>query len=190
MLAVRLLSSANSQETTDSPSHLPPLSDRQMTDASCHCAGVNASTACEAFDLHTRYCLGELDELLLQKDHHALYHRFWGISVTPPTFAKSNIWSRPLTTEFHHLPTCLPYKRAPTAADRGSVPQKDQRCDGFKIMQLSHDDYFGFTLDGNGRCLLVDFVVTYNTLLLLALSHRLKKKCGAHIGHRTLRSSQ
>lgn len=34
---------------------------------------------------------------------------------------------------------------------------------GFKILHVGKDDYFGFTLNGNGRYLMQDFVVTHNT---------------------------
>ena len=34
---------------------------------------------------------------------------------------------------------------------------------GFDVTRIDHSDYFGFTLDGNGRCLLSDFIVTHNT---------------------------
>jgi hypothetical protein len=57
------------------------------------------------------------------------------------------------------IPTVLMYKRFALAA---VDPNKDQRCDGFSIKKVGHGKYFGFRLDGNGRCLLDDFVVTHN----------------------------
>ena len=38
---------------------------------------------------------------------------------------------------------------------------------GFKIEYIGKDEYFGFTLDGNGRYLLKDTTVTHNTLVAL-----------------------
>ncbi len=45
---------------------------------------------------------------------------------------------------------------APKAAAQGP------HCAGFKIERVAHASYFGFQLDGNGRCLMNDFVVTHN----------------------------
>jgi hypothetical protein len=36
-------------------------------------------------------------------------------------------------------------------------------CSTFTITPLGHGDYYGFTLSGNGRCLLSDYTVTHNT---------------------------
>ena len=40
---------------------------------------------------------------------------------------------------------------------------------GFNITELHKDEYFGFTLNGNGRCLLADYTVTHNTELVARL---------------------
>jgi hypothetical protein len=68
------------------------------------------------------------------------------------------------------VPTVLAYKRMGK-----STPNKDQRCDGFKVELIEHSAYYGFTLDGNGRCLMDDFVVTHNTKLMQALAWELRK---------------
>lgn len=44
---------------------------------------------------------------------------------------------------------------------------KDQLHYGIKIDKIGFGDYYGFTLDGNGRYLLGDFSVTHNTLFAL-----------------------
>ena len=35
-------------------------------------------------------------------------------------------------------------------------------CFPFRVEKVVHADYFGFQLDGNGRCLMADFTVTHN----------------------------
>jgi hypothetical protein len=59
--------------------------------------------------------------------------------------------------DLHQIKTVLMYKRAPVRR-----PNKDPRCDGFTVEKIPHQKYFGFTLSGNGRCLMGDFVVTHN----------------------------
>jgi hypothetical protein len=61
--------------------------------------------------------------------------------------------------DLYQLRMVLDYKRC-----YKTEPNKDQRCDGFVIKRIAHADYYGFALDGNGRCLLSDFTVTHNTL--------------------------
>ena len=46
----------------------------------------------------------------------------------------------------------------------------DELSSGIKITKLNKDNYYGFTLDGNGRFLLGDFTVTHNTELVNVLS--------------------
>lgn len=41
-------------------------------------------------------------------------------------------------------------------------PNQDHRCGGFTVTKIAHAAYYGFTLDGNGRCLMGDFVVSHN----------------------------
>jgi hypothetical protein len=53
--------------------------------------------------------------------------------------------------------TVLPYKQF----DMSGRPIKDQRCDGFTIEQEDHGTYCSFQVDGNGRLLMDDFVVTH-----------------------------
>lgn len=45
---------------------------------------------------------------------------------------------------------------------------------GFEVFEQAEDDYFGFTLDGDGRFLLGDFTVTHNTTTLRMLADNLK----------------
>ena len=50
---------------------------------------------------------------------------------------------------------------------------KDVKVTSFVIEKLSMDDYYGFTLDGNGLYLLEDFTVTHNTYTAKILAEKL-----------------
>ena len=56
----------------------------------------------------------------------------------------------------------LPRKQA-----RPRKQVKNHLCTGFNINYLDKGDYYGFTLDGNGRFLLGDFTITHNTHTLI-----------------------
>lgn len=56
------------------------------------------------------------------------------------------------------IPTKLPRKQA---IPRNQI--KRHNVNGFKIEDIGQGEYFGFTLDGDGRFLLGDFTVTHNT---------------------------
>lgn len=56
------------------------------------------------------------------------------------------------------IPTRVVRKQA-----RPRTQKKDVLRTGFEITHEEHDDYYGFTLDGDGRYLLDDFTVTHNT---------------------------
>lgn len=57
------------------------------------------------------------------------------------------------------LPLRIPRKKAEPRRQR-----KNPLRTGFKAVPLGDGDYYGFTLDGDGRFLLGDFTVTHNTL--------------------------
>jgi len=63
------------------------------------------------------------------------------------------------------IPVRLSYKRCPSNEALGRSPNKDQRCDGFTITKVDHAPYRGFQVDGNGRILMNDFVVTHNCVV-------------------------
>jgi hypothetical protein len=48
---------------------------------------------------------------------------------------------------------------------------KSPRCFPFTVTPLPHSEYFGFQLDGNGRCLMADCTVTHNSTLLSTLTN-------------------
>lgn len=56
------------------------------------------------------------------------------------------------------VPTRIPRKKASPR-----LQKKDALRTGFSVEPIGDDDYFGFTLDGDGRFLLGDFTVTHNT---------------------------
>lgn len=69
------------------------------------------------------------------------------------------------------LETVLPGKRLPLSPTKTSAiapsphsTHTPPHCDRFTVTRVDHSDYYGFKLDGDGRCLLSDFVVTHNSL--------------------------
>lgn len=64
------------------------------------------------------------------------------------------------------IPTRIPRKKASARAQK-----KDVLRTGFKVEHLPEDDFYGFSIEGDGRFLLGDFTVTHNTgKTLIALS--------------------
>lgn len=63
-----------------------------------------------------------------------------------------------LSGDMSEVPTLLPRKKF---EPRKQI--KDVLNTGFSLTNLGEGDYFGFTLDGDGRFLLGDFTVTHNT---------------------------
>jgi hypothetical protein len=62
-------------------------------------------------------------------------------------------------SHLHSIETAVPSKRFTQRPEDST----DARCTGFVIQRIKHARYYGFELDGNGRCLLSDFVVTHNS---------------------------
>lgn len=71
----------------------------------------------------------------------------------------------------HDLP--LKIARRKSKAVRGQ--KKRAQVTGFTLESIGVDDYFGFTLTGNGRYLLSDFTVTHNTLTAEVFSEEMKR---------------
>lgn len=63
------------------------------------------------------------------------------------------------------IPCLIPRKKA---SPRKQI--KDVLVSGIKIISKGKDDYYGFTIDGNHRYLLGNFVVTHNSLASVAIS--------------------
>ena len=86
--------------------------------------------------------------------------RSLGLKVTPGTRLISGVVYRRafIFGDIDMIPTRIPRKKA---APRKQA--KDPLRTGFSVEAIGDDDYFGFTLDGDGRFLLGDFTVTHNT---------------------------
>lgn len=68
------------------------------------------------------------------------------------------------------IPTKIPRKRA-----TARTQSKDHLVTGITIKPTKVDDYYGFTIDGNGRFLLGDFTVTHNTATSIAVAEGMKE---------------
>ena len=63
-------------------------------------------------------------------------------------------------------------------ARKKSAPRKQKKnclVSGFTVEQVEDGDYYGFTLDGNGRFLLEDFTITHNSIAILGLISLIKQ---------------
>jgi superfamily I DNA/RNA helicase len=71
-----------------------------------------------------------------------------------------------------------PYFRISISGDFSIIPTlsrktfkrkqiKDALITGFKVQKIEYGNYYGFTIDGNGRFLLGDFTITHNTSTLV-----------------------
>lgn len=74
------------------------------------------------------------------------------------TGAVGTYWRVSISGDASSLPLRLPHKRP---LERKQV--KDVLRTGFAVEILPEDDYYGFSLNGDGRFLLGDFTVTHNT---------------------------
>jgi len=88
-----------------------------------------------------------------------------------------NGWRILITGELHKLQTVLPYKQCPSRN-----PNKDEHVFGFDIVDGGEGRVHGFTLSGNGRCLLKDFTVTHNTVISQSLSKYSNSDCIIYVG--------
>jgi replicative DNA helicase len=73
--------------------------------------------------------------------------------------------------DLEEIPVLLSRKKAHKSAQR-----RDSLRTGFSIKSLGVGEYFGFTLDGNGRYLLGDFTVTHNTTMAMCISVNLSQQ--------------
>lgn len=69
------------------------------------------------------------------------------------------------------IPTLLPHKKA-----KKRIQIKDPLVTGIKVEHVGIGDYYGFTIDGNGRYMLGDFTVTHNTAVALYVACIMKVK--------------
>lgn len=78
--------------------------------------------------------------------------------------AEGVYWRVSISGDVDRIPCRIPRKRA---APRRQP--KDVLRTGFRVEDAGHGEYYGFTLDGDGRFLLGDFTVTHNTEMAIAL---------------------
>ena len=76
----------------------------------------------------------------------------------------------------------LPSKRVSTNENFARDLTKDERCAGIIVSAIGSGRYHGFTLDGNGRCLLANGLVTHNTVISQALSKHSNSQCIVYVG--------
>lgn len=85
---------------------------------------------------------------------------------TPKIVNGVTYWRVSLSGNTHLIPTRIPRKQA------GKREQmKDVLHTGFSLESVGLGDYYGFTLDGDGRFLLADFTITHNTVFAAGLPY-------------------
>jgi superfamily II DNA or RNA helicase len=88
-------------------------------------------------------------------------------TVTEKRVKGESYWRVYLSGDIDQLPLRLPRKQ-PT-------PRRQKKCatrTGFTVEPIGMGDYYGFTLDGDGRFLLGDYTVTHNTVIAAELMRR------------------
>jgi hypothetical protein len=70
-----------------------------------------------------------------------------------------------ISGDVDQIPTRIPRRRA-----KPRQQKKVATRTGFTVTSIGHGDYYGFTLDGDGRFLLGDFTATHNTTAIRALA--------------------
>jgi hypothetical protein len=79
-------------------------------------------------------------------------------------------WRVHISGDTHLIPTRVPRKTA-----KKRKINKRFNVFGFKVEEIGEDLYYGFTLDGDGLCLLKDCIVTHNTpITLTTIEHRMR----------------
>ena len=80
-------------------------------------------------------------------------------------------WRVTVSGEVSEIPTRISRKRATPRQQK-----KDVLRTGFSVESLGDDDYYGFTLNGDGEFLLGDFTVTHNTEMAIHLIQEAQRK--------------
>ena len=102
-----------------------------------------------------------LSKSRLLADDVAFVARSLGLAayVSPKAIPEGVYWRVSISGETDAIPVRIPRKKAPERRQKKNV-----RRTGFEIVDDGEDEFFGFTLDGDGRFLLDDFTVTHNTV--------------------------
>ena len=80
-------------------------------------------------------------------------------------------WRVKISGHTDMVPTKLPRKQATPRQQK-----KDVLRTAFEVESIGDDDYYGFVLDGDGRCLLGDFTVTHNTLAATWIARHFRRR--------------
>jgi hypothetical protein len=88
------------------------------------------------------------------------------------TIFEGTYWVVSISGDTDQIPTRIPHKQA-----RPRQQIKTATRTGFVTVPLGEGDYYGFTLNGDGRFLLGDFTVTHNTALIRAVSQEAGLPC-------------
>ena len=72
-------------------------------------------------------------------------------------------------SDIEKIPTKIPRKKANLRNQK-----KDVLVTGIQVKYKNDDEYYGFTLDGNGRYLLSDFTVTHNTCSAIGVCEEMR----------------
>lgn len=91
--------------------------------------------------------------------------------VTPRQVDNQTYWRVSISGNVDAIPTRIPRKKAPARKQK-----KDVLKTGFRIEPIGPGDYYGFTLEGDGRFLLGDFTVTHNTEMAAEIIHLARAK--------------
>lgn len=88
------------------------------------------------------------------------------VKVSAKIVSEEEYWRLSISGEIGEIPTRIARKKCPARAIN-----KDATRTGFSIEDLPDGPWFGFTLDGDGRFLLGNFVVTHNTVMAASVIH-------------------
>ncbi len=133
----------------------------------CGTVGVRRAMLAGLFDADGHLCTGSLDYISASRqlsEDIAFVARSLGLAAYVALCEKRDqfggggtYWRVSVSGDL----TALPFRRL-KATPRKQI--KDVRCTGFTVNRIGTvEDFYGFTLDGDGRYLLSDFTVTHNS---------------------------
>ena len=118
-------------------------------------------------------------EITLKQEHFADQVRFLAQSLgyfaqTKIKIVNSTAYWRTIISGAYDVPSLLSRKQS---ADKGQtispltghIRRADCLKTKFAVIPRGENSYYGFTIDGNHRCLLKDFTVTHNTFIMVTI---------------------
>lgn len=112
-------------------------------------------------------------------DATAFIARSVGLWASPPKEKKvdgRSYWRICISGHTEMVPTMINRKQAAARKQK-----KDALVTGWDACAIGKGTYFGFELDGDGRCLLSDFTVTHNSTTLCSMLEYVNEKHPYHI---------